>query len=133
MALAITSICCDSGTASSTIIKNRTGNPVEVSLFSTNQGEVSKRTMKAEAREEIIIWHDSGLSSLPHTFLQDFDIDSIQFAFPEILLVTFTPDSPGKNPMDKDDWILKEKRSRLSGLSLFTIFEVKDEDVIAWQ
>lgn len=131
--LVIILVSCDPGSCSTTTFENETKGPLDMVLFSTNQGDIQTRTFRAESKDRIDIFHDCSLGMLSHTFPQDLGIDSMRFEFPGIFTITFTEDLPGKNSFDKDDWIQSIKRKFPAGSNVTTIFEISEEDLIAWQ
>lgn len=125
---------CDPGSITTTSIKNDTKGPLDVVLYSANQGEVKVRSLSVQSKEKIEIFFDSSLGVILQPYLQGMGIDSIRFDFPGILSITFKEGDPGKNPFNKDDWNESSTQKKLSGTKTFdATFEITDEDLNSWQ
>ena len=126
---------CSPGSITSTSIKNDTKGPLDVVLYSANQGKVKARSLSAKSKENIEIFFENPAHGvIKEAFPQDLGIDSIRFDFPGILTITFKEGDPGKNPFNKDDWIQSTKQKKLSGMIIVTaIFEISEEDLKSWQ
>ena len=124
---------CDPGSITTTSIKNDTKGPLDVVLYSANQGEVKARSLSAESKKKIDIFNDWSMGVIKDAFPQDLGIDSICFDFPGILNITFKEGDPGKNPFKKDDWIQTIKTKYRTRIIVTIIFEISEEDLSSWQ
>jgi len=124
---------CDPTNCNNTIIENDTKGSLNIVLYSTNQGELKTKFFSAGSKEQINIFHECGTGIMDDVFPQDLGIDSIRFDFPGILTITFTKDIPGKNPLNRDDWIQSTRKKCYRGQTVNNIFEITDEDLSAWQ
>lgn len=124
-------ISCDPERCTYLKMENDSDVTFDVTYYYSNSEKSWTESAIFPSGDELIVWQLCDISTV-YTYPEDLGIDSIQFSSDQDIDKTFGMNTPGYNPMVKENWdeIFKMKKY---GSTLNLVYTISNSHVAEWR